>query len=71
LEHVHQVVGQMLSPAEIDMDDSVTPDDIDDFLDNAAWRICSTYHTVLQAVPDTDETCSSTFRLWLTGINNH
>ncbi len=33
------------------MADSVTPDDIDVFLDNAAWAICSTYHTVLNASP--------------------
>jgi hypothetical protein len=37
--------------AEIDMANSVTPDDVDVFLDNAAWAICSTYHTVLKASP--------------------
>jgi hypothetical protein len=31
------------------MADSVTPDDVDVFLDNAAWAIRSTYHTVLEA----------------------
>jgi hypothetical protein len=41
----------MLQTAEIDTADSVTPDDIDVFLDNAAWKICSTYHTVLKATP--------------------
>jgi hypothetical protein len=51
LERVHQVLGQMLRPAEIDMADSVTPDDVNVFLDNAAWAICSTYHTVLKASP--------------------
>ncbi len=51
LEHVHQVLGQMLFTAEIDMADSVTPDDVDVFLDNAAWAIRSTYHTVLKASP--------------------
>ena len=51
LERVHQVLGQMLRTAEIDMADSVTPDDVDVFLDNAAWAICSTYHTVLKASP--------------------
>jgi hypothetical protein len=51
LEGVHQVLGQMLRTAEIDMADSVTPDDVDVFLDNAAWAICSTYHTVLKASP--------------------
>jgi hypothetical protein len=41
----------MLRTAEIDMADSVTPDDINIFLDNVAWAICSTYHTVLKASP--------------------
>ena len=51
LERVHQVLGQMLCTAEIDMADSVTLDDVDVFLDNAAWAIRSTYHTVLKASP--------------------
>jgi hypothetical protein len=33
------------------MADSVTPDDVNVFLDNTAWAICSTYHTVLKASP--------------------
>jgi hypothetical protein len=41
----------MLCTAEIDMADSVTPNDVDVFLDNAAWAICSTFHTVLKASP--------------------
>jgi hypothetical protein len=41
----------MLCTAELDMANSVTPDDVDVFLDNAAWAICSTYHTVLKASP--------------------
>ena len=41
----------MLRTAELDMADSVTPDDVDVFLDNAAWAIHSTYHTVLKASP--------------------
>jgi hypothetical protein len=41
----------MLRTAEIDRADSVTPDDVDVILDNAAWAICSTYHTVLNASP--------------------
>ena len=28
-----------------------TPDNVDVFLDNAAWAICSTHHTVLKASP--------------------
>ncbi len=51
LERVHQVLGQMLCTAELDMANSVTPNDVDVFLDNAAWAIRSTYHTVLKAFP--------------------
>ncbi len=51
MECVHQVLGQMLRTAELDMADSVTPDDVDVFLDNTAWAIRSTYHTVLKASP--------------------
>jgi hypothetical protein len=39
----------MLHTAELDMADSVVPNDGNVFLDNAAWAICSTYHTVLKA----------------------
>jgi hypothetical protein len=41
----------MLCTAELEMADSVTPDDVDVFLDNVAWAIRSTYHTVLKASP--------------------
>jgi hypothetical protein len=41
----------MLRTAELDMAKTVTPDDVDVFLDIAAWAICSTYHTVLKASP--------------------
>jgi hypothetical protein len=33
------------------MVETITPDDIDIFLANAAWAICYTYHTVLKASP--------------------
>jgi hypothetical protein len=49
---VSQVLGQMLFTAELDMANSVTPNDINVFLDNVAWAIHSTYHTVLKASPD-------------------
>jgi hypothetical protein len=39
LERVNQVLGQMLRTAEINMADSVTHNDVDVFLDNAAWAI--------------------------------
>ncbi len=51
LECVHQVLGQMLCTAELDMANSVTSDDVDVFIDKAAWAIRSTYHTVLKASP--------------------
>jgi hypothetical protein len=41
----------MMSTSELDMADSVDPADIDTFIDNAAWAICSTYYTVLKASP--------------------
>ncbi len=37
--------------SELDMADSVEPADIHTFIDNAAWAICSPYHTVLKASP--------------------
>jgi hypothetical protein len=37
--------------SELDMAKSVEPADIDTFIDNAAWAIHSTYHTVLKASP--------------------
>ncbi len=51
LERVHHAIGQMLHMAELDMANSVTPNDVDVFLDNAAWAIRSTYHTVLKPSP--------------------
>ncbi len=43
----------MLHTAELNIAKSVTPVDVAIFLDNAAWAICSTYHTVLDASPGT------------------
>ena len=40
----------MLHTAELDMTDIVVSDDISDFLDDASWAICSTYHMVLKAL---------------------
>ena len=47
LEQLHQVITTMLRTAELDMANTVVTSDIDAFLTNAAWAICSTYHTVL------------------------
>ena len=51
MEHVHGVLGSMLHTSEIDMADSVDPDNVDTFVSNASWAICSTYHTVLKSSP--------------------
>jgi hypothetical protein len=39
----------MMCIFEIDMAQSVEPADVDTFIDNAAWALCSTYHMVLKA----------------------
>ena len=41
----------MLCAAELDMTDTVSESDIADFLTNASWAVCSTYHTVLKTSP--------------------
>jgi hypothetical protein len=51
-ERIHWVLGTMMRTSEIDMAKSVEPADIDTFIDNAAWAIRSSYHTVLKASPD-------------------
>ncbi len=51
LECLHQVLGQMLHTSKLDMAKTITPEDVDVFLDNVAWAIRSTYHTVLKASP--------------------
>jgi hypothetical protein len=51
LEHIHAVFTNMLRTAELDMTKLVNASDIDVFLSDAAWAICSTHHTVLKASP--------------------
>jgi hypothetical protein len=41
----------MLPTSEPNMAESVKASDIDVFLSDATWAICSTYHTVLKASP--------------------
>ncbi len=41
----------MLRTSNLDMAKTVKASDIDVFLSDAAWAICSTYHTVLKASP--------------------
>ncbi len=51
LEHIHAVFANMLHTAELDMEKLVNASDIDIFLEDAAWAICSTHQTVLKASP--------------------
>ena len=58
----------MLCTAELDMAKTVVPSDIDTFLTDAAWAICSIYHTVLKASPGAlVGRCCSTSSSLLTG----
>ena len=41
----------MLRTDKIDMADPINESDIADFLTNAAWAVCSTFHTVLKTSP--------------------
>jgi hypothetical protein len=41
----------MLPTSELDMAELVKASDIDIFLSDAAWAVCSTHHTVLKASP--------------------
>ncbi len=51
LEHLHQVLAQMLRTAELDMAKTVTSNYVDVYLNNMTWASFSTYHTVLKASP--------------------
>jgi hypothetical protein len=49
LERIHAVLGNMLHTSKLDMAKTVKASDIDVILSDAAWAVCSTYHTVLKA----------------------
>ena len=51
LEWFHHITMTMLRTVELEMANTVVTSDIDAFLTDTAWAICSTYHTVLQAPP--------------------
>ena len=40
----------MMRTAELDMANTADPRDVADFLNDAAWAVRSTYHTVLKAL---------------------
>jgi hypothetical protein len=48
---MHAVFTNMLCTAKLDMAELVNASDINIFLADVAWAICSTYHTVLKASP--------------------
>jgi hypothetical protein len=51
LERIHAVLGNMLHTSKLDMAKLVKASDMDFFLTDTAWAVCSTYHTVLKASP--------------------
>ncbi len=51
LECIHAVFTNMLRTAKLDMDELVNASNINIFLSDATWAICSTHHTVLKASP--------------------
>jgi hypothetical protein len=51
LQRIHAVLANMIRTAKLDIAESVNASEIDIFLSDAAWAICSTHHTVLKASP--------------------
>jgi hypothetical protein len=51
LERIHAVFTNMLHTAKLDMAGSVNASDINIFLADAAWAVCTTHHTVIKASP--------------------
>ena len=51
LDCVHQTIMAMPHTTELDMVDTFSESDIANFLTNAAWVACSTYHTELRTSP--------------------
>ena len=41
----------MMQTSSLDMQETCTPDMIDNFIANIGWEICSTYHTVRGSMP--------------------
>ena len=51
LERMHAVLSDMIRTSELDMQETCTPEMIDDVITNVGWAIRSTYHTVLGTSP--------------------
>jgi hypothetical protein len=75
----------MLRTSKLNMAETVKASDMDVFLSDAAWAVCSTYHTVLKASPGAaifgrdmlfdipfiaDWQKIGEHRQWLTNLNN-
>ncbi len=85
LECIHAVLGSMLCTSKLVMAKTVKASGIDVFLSDAAWAVCSTYHTFLRASPGAaifgqdmlfdipfiaDWQKIGEHRQWLTDLNN-
>ena len=51
LERIHAVIADMIRTSGIDMQETCTPQMVDELLTNIAWAVRSTYHTVLKTTP--------------------
>ena len=51
LERIHAVIADMIRTSGLDMQETCTPQMVDELLTNIAWAVCSTYHTVLKSTP--------------------
>jgi len=49
LERIHSVLANMLRTSSIDMQDTCTPQMVDELLTNIAWAVHYIYHPVLKA----------------------
>ena len=51
LERMHLVIENMLRTAKIDMSETITENDVAQFLSNASWAVRTTHHTILKTSP--------------------
>ena len=51
LERIHGVIANMMRTAGLDLSETVSSEQVDDFLVAAAWAVRSTHHTVLNSTP--------------------
>ena len=51
LERVHQVIMGMCRTVEMDMANTISEEDVSNFLDDASWAVHTIHHTVLKALP--------------------